>query len=854
VALPLLLLGPILRRVEPRRVSVFVATSKPCAVHLSLYDGPTDAASPGTELAGADIRTTAFGNQFHATVVTAALNDLPLMGGHRYAYDIHLTPDGDSAKTLKDLGLLEDSELDGYGTALPASAKVEVCGLSYTDGALPSFVTVPDTLDALVLAHTSCRKPHGNAFPAMQHLDEYVDDLKGSDDGYPHMLFLTGDQIYADDVAAALLPGLNSLGISLLSGDGGDTAGVEQVPSPTTGGPFNVSTTVLPAGFRQKVTASAGFTSEDAPSHLIGFGEFLAMYCLNWNPQVWPVLAVCDTSDPGIESGLKALLQADAASSPDGAPVCLGRPSPDAATDVITPLYAGNDTAGAALAGARRAFLDEKALLDVFRREVPKVRRLMANVPTYMICDDHEVTDDWFMTGGIRAETTDNPFGRALLRNALAAYVVCQAWGDDPQAWATDQDHRDLLAAIAGMFGTGWSGGLALGAGSDRVDAILGLSPLGVPKFDFSFVIDGPVVRVRVLDTRTRRQYDTPASPPGLLTNDALDHQLPHEVLPDGHVLVVVSPCPAFGPPVMTEIGGPIAVSVYDLKSMARSETARSMERDLTGLPAGGRPSGMQAFDVEHWGANPAVYERFLARLSEQPRVVVLGGDVHYGGAFAMDWTSTTRTSRIVHFTCSAAHNGWVGVVRNLFMLNGMSTGLQHLGAPMTRLGWSATLPPVVDGLDLEPPLTRVRVQTGPVLLSDEMFRAAHPLQRPPDWLWRSDTVTDVRASADRPPAAQVPSALTEVAPGPDAVRSYGTLAGIHRQGLDKAAIARGLQFLDNLGVIRFSTTNGMRVSQSLYSLRARTDPNERGADYIEHETSLDPAPVAVPSSVGPVA
>ena len=101
MALPLLLLGPILRRVEPRRVSVFVATSKSCTVHLSLYDGPTDAANPGSELAGADTRTKAFGNQFHAALVAATLDDLPLLGGHRYAYDIQLTPDGDNAEAVE---------------------------------------------------------------------------------------------------------------------------------------------------------------------------------------------------------------------------------------------------------------------------------------------------------------------------------------------------------------------------------------------------------------------------------------------------------------------------------------------------------------------------------------------------------------------------------------------------------------------------------------------------------------------------------------------------------------------------------------------------------------------------------
>jgi hypothetical protein len=35
------------------------------------------------------------------------------------------------------------------------------------------------------------------------------------------------------------------------------------------------------------------------------------------------------------------------------------------------------------------------ARLEVFRDTVWKVRRLMANIPSYMILDDHEVTDDW---------------------------------------------------------------------------------------------------------------------------------------------------------------------------------------------------------------------------------------------------------------------------------------------------------------------------------------------------------------------------------------------------------------------------------------------------------------------------
>jgi hypothetical protein len=856
--LPLLLIGPVLRRVEPRHVSVFVATREPASVRVALYDGQVDAESPPPELASAEARTTRFATAFHAIVVTVDLEDAAaLQPAHLYSYDLRLSPDGGGARSLKDLGLLEDSTLPGYGTADPAKQPVEVDAIGYADNQLPSFVTCPADLDALVLAHASCRKPHGDGHPALQFLDDYIDDLHGASEGRPHMLFLTGDQIYADDVAAALLPGLTALGIDLLGG-------VEQVPTPGPGGPLLVNGNTLPAGFRQKVTGSAGFTSDWAASHLIGFGEFLAMYCAAWNPALWPELAVADSNDSGIDPTLKAELAADASASPPSARAELGRPSPEARTDVITPLYGDTAAAADALKQARREFVPAKALLDDYRREVPKVRRLLANVPTYMICDDHDVTDDWFMTGGIRSATTTNPFGKALIRNALAAHTICQAWGNVPQLWATDQAHVDLLANLARLFGDGWSGGPPAAAAATAVAGALGLAPNAQPAFDYSFSVEGPKHTVRVLDTRTRRQYDTPTASPGLLTQAALDHQLPLQELEgmeDDDILVVVSPAPVFGPPVLTELGGPILVNKHDLLSVAWRETKRAEERDVTGLELG-TPAGKQYYDVEHWGAHPAAFERLLERLSHHPRVVVLAGDVHYGAAFAMDWTGGGRTSRIVHFTSSAAHNDWkdssadlgsAGIVHNLFALNGIATGLQKVGLPMTRVGWSATLPPVVTGLDTEPPSTRLRVQTAPVVLSNELFRAVHTLERAPEWVWRAAPIVDVRAPAERPEGARVAEPASDLPADASAVHHYDDLTALHVQALRTAAVARGLQFLNNVGLITFAGAgDGVHVSQSLYSLRPRPEANEKGAAYILHETRLEPDPVPVPTRVGP--
>src|SRR5262249_22302957 len=150
-----------------------------------------------------------------------------------------------------------------------------------------------------------------------------------------------------------------------------------------------------------------------------------------------------------------------------------------------------------------------------------------------------------------------------------------------------------------GMFTGSWDGGAPDSSAAATIETELGLAPGADPAMDFSFTVDGPAHRVRVLDTRTRRQYDSPDVPPGLLTQQALDDQLPVETLPDGHVLVVVSPAPVFGPPIVADIGGAIGVSIYDLKSMAREMEKRSAAEDLTGLP-GGQPTGLQYFDVEH--------------------------------------------------------------------------------------------------------------------------------------------------------------------------------------------------------------------------------------------------------------
>src|SRR6185503_721320 len=79
-SLPLVLAGPIVRRVTAENASVWIATRFPCTVTLELFDGAS------ASIATSDPTTTvAIGPNLHMVVVTAKLN------GHHgvIRYDLH---------------------------------------------------------------------------------------------------------------------------------------------------------------------------------------------------------------------------------------------------------------------------------------------------------------------------------------------------------------------------------------------------------------------------------------------------------------------------------------------------------------------------------------------------------------------------------------------------------------------------------------------------------------------------------------------------------------------------------------------------------------------------------------------
>ena len=73
-SIPLILCGPILRRVEPHTVSVFVALKYARQVTLTIHEGPTKA---GRLKFKGQAQTVPLGKYLHVAVVTAASPQAP---------------------------------------------------------------------------------------------------------------------------------------------------------------------------------------------------------------------------------------------------------------------------------------------------------------------------------------------------------------------------------------------------------------------------------------------------------------------------------------------------------------------------------------------------------------------------------------------------------------------------------------------------------------------------------------------------------------------------------------------------------------------------------------------------------
>jgi PhoD-like phosphatase len=593
---PHVVAGPVLRRVTPGSVTVWLAMRVGATVTLTVLDDQNNQRMTGSQ------RSLAIGANLHLVAVTATVPPplADLTEGVVYQYD---------------LGFVFDDGAPGTLTAATAGAP-----LSYAPFSRPSFALPPKDLTLLRLIQGSCRKPHADGPDALAMVDDLIAPTAGNGFARPHQLLLAGDQVYADDVAAIMLHMLIDASTALLGW-------TETMPiSVDFGGTFKTAAQ-FPSFLRRPVLAAQGFTSDDLDSHLMSLGEYLTMYLFVWSGVLWPPGNLPELSD--VKADIRDKRQA----------LVSQNPPPLQTTAYLLP-FDLNDKI-------------EKHRDNVkgFRTTLPAIRRVLANLPTYMIFDDHEVTDDWNMTRDFCRDVYGSPLGQRVVQNAVTAYAFCQHWGNVPEDLmpATPATPGSTLYGLldtpnptaAGAFA---QKATAYDAHSVQIRGLIGLhdapalnaraenavfhEPFSL-RYDYSVV--GPGHQVIVTDTRTWRAFPTDSDgATHLLTKNAQTDQFAAQILnapdpKDRQLLVVIT---TNAPPVQ-----PI-----------RSGT----HHDRLANTLAHNPDIYEAWDL------PSVsFDRLLTALTSKlppdatgrrtGSAILLSGDVHFSFASRIIYRATNR-------------------------------------------------------------------------------------------------------------------------------------------------------------------------------------------------------------------
>jgi hypothetical protein len=363
------------------------------------------------------------------------------------------------------------------------------------------------------------------------------------------------------------------------------------------------------------------------------------------------------------------------------------------------------------------------------------------------------------------------------------------------------------------------------------VNALLGLDGADPPPVKWHFALDGPRHRILVLDTRTRRTFASRFSPPGLLSDGAIEEQIPEGPLPAGlDVLFVVSPVPVLGPPIDEEIARPLGVRFTDMFAARKHQ----------------QPSGQIKMDMEWWAASPVTLEKLLARLESYKRVVFLSGDVHHGLGGELDyWKKGEPTpTRFIQFTSSPAKN--ILPLEQAVPIAGafaFSQRIIRLGFAVERLAWEDgdPSPVTVPGGQVPSPRLRAALRREPVLIPTHPWPAGTTTARPADWRWRFKQLRDNRPDQERPASVR-PKELPANFDALPSLERYKAMMERHLDYVRKNDFGRVFVFTNHVGMVRFATTpDGMEARHELHTIHPDQASGGQPLVFTIHRGLLGP-------------
>ena len=591
--LPLILAGPILRRTEADQLSVWVALKAAADIDLHVFAAAGEAVDQTQSILRGRASTVEIGQSLHLALITARPQtpDQRLMPGKLYAYDLKFYPKRKSTDEVStdDVNNKALNELAIPLTQALRSAQFPQVNISYFDHGLPTFSLPPEDLNELKILHGSCRKLHDKELDALPIVDQMIAESATCPNSRPHQLFFTGDQIYGDEVADVFLWTIQQLQPALF---GWKETVLDVIPEA-------IPSEHLKAGQRRVIAEShAGLTAslqgdqQKTQSHLLRFSEYCTSYLFTWSECLWQF-------------------------------------------HLPTAQAVGHTGEAAKRWNKQVQYLTETA------HSLPMVRRSLANVATYMIFDDHDVSDDWNLNQDWCLRVLGKPLGRQVVRNALLSYALFQGWGNTPEQFLPHTVGADLLAAVER-----WS----QSEGQDEQAVATIQHAIGLPLIDPltdlpQFKSDGEVWvlqspedslkwhyrvpasahEVIVLDTRTQRGYpiDQPLdAPPQLLSPTAFMQQL-KPMLKEAdskNMTFIVAP-----------------TNVFTLEILDRIQRLGKLLNKAYDMDIG-----------DAWNLEPTARLRLMQELlRDRQQIIILSGDIHFGAAVRVDfWRHPADTAQ----------------------------------------------------------------------------------------------------------------------------------------------------------------------------------------------------------------
>ncbi|WP_319537032.1 alkaline phosphatase D family protein [uncultured Vibrio sp.] len=547
--LPLIIAGPILRKVTASEINIWLVTTQPLEGFIEVTDANSEISYHSEDFE--KLTQLQVGQRAWVCLLTLKA-DFPTHQPLRY--QLH-TQDGLLTELLPHLGYERDENIQ-KGVEFLISEKADY------------------------VLHGSCRNPQHFSEDALVTVDAKV--ACQNVESRPDMLLMSGDQVYVDHVAGPTLDAIEQV-IALL---GLPDELFDQAPISDTKALYQHAAcfygrdkllphyvddnSLLSQLFPQRSTPI--FSSKECENHLISFAECFAMYLLVWSPALWELI----NRDRLLENQFNV------------------------GGHTLTPNW-------------QQKWREEKTEIDKFVSGLDRVQRLLAHIPTYMIFDDHDVTDDWNLTIGWEQAAYRNPFAKRIIGNSLIAYWFCQGWGNAPEKF-----DNAFMTRIKDFLEQG---------STDAQNSLIQY----LYRFENWHYTIPTTPKVVVLDTRTRRWRSESKmnKPSGLMDWEALIEF--HQELVHEDKVIIVSAAPMFG--------------VKFIESLQRVFT-------MFGKPL--------LVDAENWMAHPSSANTLVSIFTHTKtptNFVILSGDVHYSFAYDIKLRYRKSSPNIYQITCSGIKN-----------------------------------------------------------------------------------------------------------------------------------------------------------------------------------------------------